>query len=219
MIIYIACFIGLFSSKSEMVATGLLMALSIMSVIYIVPRSVANGDNNNIYFLPEVVSKSLSEQAAPFVGAWNIGVLSCSSVLALIGAMLLCSVALLIASFAKVRANAMADSKSVGIDLGNQRASVDSSKSVIVAASVLMWTLHITCDNRRAILAFMKDYLSPEFSATVKGASLAKRAREGDVVKIDAFNTLISSATLCILSGCIATTVSVATLVGAIPRP
>jgi hypothetical protein len=216
-VIYTACFIGLFSSKSEMVATGLLLALSIMSVIYIIPRSFMN--NGKIYFLPEVVGQSLTARVKPFIGDSTVGVLQYSSVFIMIGAILLGSVALLVASFSKVRDNAMADSKSSGIDFGNQRESVDNSKRLIVIASVLLWTLHITCDNRTAILTFMKDYLSPEFSPNSKGASLAKRAQEGDGIKIDAFSTLISVAALFILSACIATMSGVAALVGAIPRP
>jgi hypothetical protein len=215
-IIYIVCFIGLFSPKSEMVATGMLMALSIMSIIYIIPQSFAN--NSNIYFLPGVVSKSVSDQISPLIGSSTIGILQCSTVFIIIGGMLLASVALLLASFAKVRDNAMADRKSVGIDFGNQRASVDASKRIIATASVLMWALHITCDNRSAILAFMKDYLSPEFSSSARGASLAQRAKEADVAKIDNFSTLISAATVAILIACITTTAGVATLVGAIPR-
>ena len=215
-IIYIICFVALFSPKSEMVATGLLMTLSIMSVIYIIPRSFMN--NSNIYFLPEVVSKSLAEKVEPLIGVSKIGILRFSSILIIISAMLLCSVALLIMSFAKVRDNAMADEKSVGIDFGNQRAAVDNSKRLIIAASVFLWTLHISCDNQNAILTFMKDYLSPEFSANAKGSSLEKRAREGDITKINAFNTLISAATLGALSACIFNTFNVATLVGAISR-
>lgn len=211
--VYAMCFAGLFATNTELVSVGLLLALSAMAVFYVVRGSLESA-GGAIHFLPTVVAESLASMT-PVSGAW-IGTARYATALGAAGAMLVASLAVLLAAFARVRDHAMADGASAEMDFGNKRATVEALKVGLATGSALLWGLYATSANRAGILSFMRIYLSPMFGPGDRGLAAAARERVGNATKLDACITLLGAGALATSAYCAVASIAVARAVGAL---